>query len=804
MNKFFMLLAGMGLWGGLLYGQAAFTLSGVVADDNNTPLVGASVLLFPVAKGTVTDVNGHFLVADLPRGHYSVEISFVGFATLRDTLTLASNRIYNARLKPSLVSLQEVVVTDHYAETRKREESLNIEVVNHDYLKQNLGGSLMKSLERLPGVTTLDIGSGQSKPVIRGLGFNRVVVLENNIKHEAQQWGADHGLEIDQYAVDNVEVLKGPASLMVGSDAIGGVIDIKNRMLPAENTFGATVDLTGKSNNDFAGASVSMYGRKGRFYANFRATLVDYADYKVPTDSVDIYSYRAALYRNHLRNTAGSERDLHLTLGMFDEGFQSKLFISSVRSKSGFFANAHGLEPRNVDAALYDDSSRDIHFPWQSVHHFKVSNSTQIRREAITLTADLGFQRNFRQEWSQYVSHGYMPAVFPDSLLFNPDLERQFDKDVFSGNVRLSHQTSEKMVVTAGISSELHDNRIEGRGFIVPAYRQWSAGGFALVKYSFTGKRMLQGGIRYDYGRLQVESYSDWFPTPVIVNGDTSMVYLERAGALNRHFSSFTWSVGYTHQQENWSYRANVGRSFRMPIAKELAANGVNYHHFSYEVGNPGLAPEVSYQLDAGAEFSGKRIAMGFTPFVNYFSNYIYLNPTSEHDRLYGNGNQVFRYTQSEVFRIGAEIHAHYQIINSVQLGVVGEWVSSRQLTGEKKGFSLPFSPPASAVFNVKYQPPKLKLIENGYVSIDVRFTAPQNDVVPPEETTGGYQVVNLSLGGDLKFGNRTIDLSFQVQNLFNIKYFNHTSYYRLINVPEPGRNVVVNISIPFSGHFKE
>ncbi len=217
------------------------------------------------------------------------------------------------------MSLQEVVVTDNYAETRKKEESLNIEIVNDDYLKQNLGGSLMTSLERLPGITTIDIGSGQSKPVIRGLGFNRVVVVENNIKHEAQQWGADHGLEIDQYAVDNVEVIKGPASLMYGSDAIGGVIDMKNRKLPAENSFGGTIDLSGKTNNDFLGTSISLYGRKKWFFADVRATFLDYGDYKVPTDSVDIYSYRAALYKNHLRNTAGKEKDLHFSFGIIQK-----------------------------------------------------------------------------------------------------------------------------------------------------------------------------------------------------------------------------------------------------------------------------------------------------------------------------------------------------------------------------------------------------------------------------------------------------------------------------------------------------
>ena len=128
----------------------------------------------------------------------------------------------------------------------------------------------------------------------------------------------------------------------------------------------------------------------------------------------------------------------------------------------------------------------------------------------------------------------------------------------------------------------------------------------------------------------------------------------------------------------------------------------------------------------------------------------------------------------------------------------------SEQMTGEKKGFTLPFSPPASAIFNIKYQKQKIKFVENAYLSLDYRVTAPQNNIVPPEETTNGYQIVNLGLGGDIVFKNQRISISIQVQNLFNTKYFNHTNYYRLINVPEPGRNFIVNISMPFSGKIKQ
>lgn len=800
MRKIFVLvLSGIGIIHNFSFAQSNYRLSGLVTDENQQPLIGATVFLQPVKQGAITDSQGKFVIDGLSKGIYSVQISFVGYTTLKDTIAITANRVYNAQLEVSPVGLHEVVVTSNYEEERKKEESLNIEIVNDDYLKQNLGGSLMQSLERLPGVSTIDIGSGQSKPVIRGLAFNRVVVVENNVKHEGQQWGADHGLEIDQYAIDNVEVIKGPASLMYGSDAIGGVIDMKNKRLPQDNSIGATIDISGKTNNDFIGASTSLFIKKNWFYADFRATLLDYGDYKVPTDSVDIYSFRAPLYENHLRNTAGKEQNLHASFGIVKQKFQTRFFVSNVYSKSGFFANAHGLEPRNVDTDLHDASSRDINYPYQEVRHIKLTNSSTWTWESTKLETDLGFQRNFRQEWSQYVNHGYMPDVFPDTLSFNPDLERQFEKYVYTGNVKVSHCIKNKVQLIAGVNSNYQDNAIDGRGFIIPAFKQLTVGGFAISKFNLSEISIFQVGLRYDYGSIKTQEYYDWFTSPVIEGTDTTYQYLQRAGNIDREFSNVSWSIGYNYNPGKWSFKANVGKSFRMPIAKELAANGVNYHHFSYEVGDPDLSPEISYQLDVGVEYNTKRFAIGTTPFLNYFSNYIYLNPSDEHDRLYGNGNQVFYYTQSEVFRFGGEIHSHYQVLPSLQIGLMGEYVYSEQLSGEKKGYTLPFSPPASAIVNVKYYKQQLSFIENAYVSVDYRITAPQNKIVPPEVPTDGYQTVNVGLGGELKLGNQRFDISMQVQNLLNNKYFNHTSYYRLINVPEPGRNFIVNISIPFS-----
>jgi iron complex outermembrane recepter protein len=779
--------------------QNLYELSGTVSDEDEHALPGSSVVITPGKTGTVTDKNGNFHFSGLNKGVYILNVSFVGYKTFTDTIEIPASQNILIQMQPSVMTLHEVVVENNYAQTKNREDSRNVEVVNDHFVKMNLSGSLMKSLERLPGVSTIGIGSGQSKPVIRGLSFNRIVVAENGIKHEGQQWGEDHGLEIDQYAVDRVEVVKGPASLMYGSDAIGGVIDIKQLDVPAENSFGGSVDLTGKSNNNLLGTSVDIFARRKALYFTGRVTMLDFGDYRVPTDSVDIYSYKAALYKRFLRNTAGDEKDFHFSLGTIGQRLFTRFYFSNLHTKSGFFANAHGLEPRNVDIGLHDSSSRDIQYPFQEVNHLKITNRSEWHGNNFDLKMEIGFQNNFREEWSQYVSHGYMPANFPDTTSFDADLERQFDKDVYSGNLKGSFDPIENLLLTGGVNTEFQDNDINGRGFIIPGFTQITVGAFVLGKYYLTPKTILQAGVRFDYGKINTEVYSDWFQSPDEIDGDTVWNYLQRAPEISRNFSNISWSVGFNQNWGKVSLKANIGKSFRMPIAKELAANGVNYHRFSYEVGTSDLSPEVSYQLDVGAEYNSADFAVDISPFLDYFPNYIFLNPTSKHDRLYGNGNQVFFYTQSEVLRFGGEIHSHYNLFNLLTIGVIGEYVYSEQLSGEKEGFTLPFSPPASLLINLKYSPQSTFGVENPYLSVDYRLVARQNRIVPPEEKTDGYQSVNFSLGGDLSFGKESITIAFQIQNIINQKYFNHTSYYRLINVPEAGRNFVLNISIPFS-----
>jgi iron complex outermembrane receptor protein len=780
-----------------LAAQKTYSLSGQVIDEGHHSLPGAVVVLNNGKYNAVTDRDGKFLFINLSEGIYILEVSHIGFHSRVDSVQLSSNRFIEAELLTQRQSLQEVIVSDHHADLLKKEDSRSIEVLNEEYLKRNIAGSLMTSLERIPGVSAITIGSGQSKPVIRGLGFNRVVVTENGIKHEGQQWGVDHGLEIDQYAAERIEIIKGPSSLMYGSDAIGGLINVNQYRSPAPNSLGGSLELTTKTNNKSLGGSFSFFTRKEKLFLTLRLTGVSYADYRVPTNEAQIYNWDVPLHNNQVRNTAGNEHNFHLSTGFIGSRFTSRFYYSFIDLKSGFFANAAGLEPLDADIKMHDHADRDILMPYQDVAHHKLTNHSVLHFNDNKLEFDLGIQNNFRREWTKYSPHGSMPVEFPGTMPFPETLEKAFDLDIYSGNIRHTINSDDRLSIILGLNSEYHENRIDGRGFLIPEYDRFAAGGFFLSRINLSEHSLINAGLRYDMGQVKTYEYFDWYTTPVVDNsGDTNDVYLQRAWSLSRIFNNLSWSVGYNFNHDEIQAKFNLGKSFRVPHAKELAANGLNTHMFRVEKGDSSLKAEEAYQLDIGLEWFREKFALGISPFANYFTNYIYLNPTAIFDNDLN--KQVYEYDEAEVMRLGGEVHAHYSITSMVKTGVIIEYVHSRQLSGIKKGYTLPFSPPPSVLLNLSFTGNDHSILHAPFISIDYNIVLEQTDIVPPEETTPGYQVINLSAGFKFFTGKNHIDVNAQFQNLLNTRYYNHSSYYRLINMPEPGFNFILNVSVSF------
>lgn len=679
------------------------------------------------------------------------------------------------------VSLNEVVIRGNTDRQIQMLSPLSTLRANKQFIEQHFSGSLMQTLSVLPGVKAMSIGAGQSKPVIRGLGFNRVLVTENGVAHQGQQWGDDHGLEVDQYAIDRADVLKGPAALAYGSDAIAGVISLKSDMVPFTHCSGVARAFW-RSNNQSIGSSVQLGGRKGSFVYKASATWINYADYHVPTDSIAYYSYYIKLHNRCLRNTAGRELDGRLFVGYDGKKWRTMFGLSSVNTCSGFFANAHGLEVR-LSRIDYDSSRRDIDLPYHRVSHTMLTNHTALNWPGGFAEADVAFQANMQREYSEPVSHGYMPV--PSSTL-----ERSFDKYTLSANVKAC-QTFGSHELQVGLSTSYQHNRRGGWGFVIPDFEQSAVGAYLLDKWQMNDRLKLTAGARFDYGTMRIHSYSDWYKTPV-ATGDS--VYITRSSDMHRCFNSVIWSVGANYLLNDWTLKFNVGKSFRMPIARELGADGLNYSIFRYEKGNISLSPEQSYQLDTEVAYRHGAWSFQVTPYINYFPNYIYLNPTS----TYKEGLQLYSYTQARVLRWGIEAGGVWQVLPSLSITAEGEYLHAQQLSGSKRGYSLPYSTPWSVRAEVRYILSKSNADNNDYVAIEWQVVGTQTRIVPPEEVTKGHQLLNASLGKEWVLGKNKIDLVVRGENLFDKRYYDHTSYYRLIGVPEPGRNLSVMLSYKF------
>ncbi|MDO5969444.1 TonB-dependent receptor [Flavivirga aquimarina] len=774
----------------MAFSQDSFQIKGSVMNARTLqPIEGANI----IGKGifSISSVTGAFTINNVVKDSCSFIISHIGYVS--KTVTVIKKQKMETLLvylNESSTTLEEIEVLGKSERRVVKETPIVSHTVSKEFLNKNRENSLMQTLSKIPGVSTINIGSGQSKPVIRGLGFNRVSVVQNGIKHEAQQWGNDHGLEIDQYGIENIQIIKGPASLVYGSDAIAGVVDIQPNKIPFHNALNGEVNVLGETNNDLLGVSAAIETRKEKWFYRGRLTYRDYGDYKVPTERINYENYIFELHNNNLRNTAGKEANASFSIGYVSDHITSETFFSNVNAKNGFFANAHGLEVRtsNID---YDSSNRDIDLPFHRVNHFKITNNTSVTTGKHTLHFDLGFQNNHREEHSEPVPHGYMPKP-------SNSKEREFNKNTYSLNVKDKFKPNTQHDFVTGINVEFQDNNIGGWGFLIPEYNRFTIGAFAYDQFEISSDLHFLVGIRYDYGLVDTESYYDWFPSTINnSDGSTSYVHLQRAQNKTLNFGNISASTGLSYIRKKTTYKLNIGKSFRMPLANELASDGVNYHMYRYEKGNLNLDPEESYQLDIGIDHTTKQVSVGISPFVNFFKNYIYLNPTSN----YYETLQIYEYTQAKVFRFGGEIRASTTLFKNLQLDASAEYVFSRQTSGAKKDFTLPFSPPLSGLFSANYQFKKMLFFDKPQFIADYRITAAQNEIVPPEEKTEGYQVLNISLltEMDLFKNNLPVEMRVKLNNVFNTKYFDHTSFYRLIDVPEAGRNLSISLTIPFN-----
>ncbi|MDR2027576.1 MAG: TonB-dependent receptor [Prevotellaceae bacterium] len=687
--------------------------------------------------------------------------------------------------------LNEVVISDSYENRMSRNSALRVDVVSTDFLNEHFTGNLIQTLEYIPGIHSMNTGSGFSKPVIRGMGFNRISVTENGIKQEGQQWGADHGLEIDAFAIERVTVRKGPSSLLYGSDAMGGVIEISQLPAPSENQVYGEIAMLGKSVNGTLGASVMSGIRKNSWHLKLRFSEQHFADYRIPTDTIVYLTQYLPVYNRRLKNTAGFERDAGLYAEYRKGRYYASYALSDAYQKVGFFPGAHGIP--DASRLKNDGDSRNIDLPYSKVNHFKISTHQQYVRNRATVYLDAGFQNNHREEWSLFHTHyGNQPVPETD-----PDKELVFSLNTFNSSLKTDIVYS-RWKHTFGFDVQYQRNTTGGYSFLLPGYRRFTAGALWLGIFRLSGKLSVSGGIRYDYGQIDISAFRDVYLEKYLHErnyaSDIIEAYKWRSHSVNRHFGDVSCSAGAVWTLNRFhQLKVNLGRSFRLPGANELASNGVHHGAFRHEQGNASLASEQGWQLDASyvCEYGG--VMFTASPFVSRFDRYIYLKPTGEWSIL-PHAGQIYRYTGVKAVFAGTEVELKIDLPHSLTYRITGEYVYTYNLD---EYTPLSFSPPASVRNSLAWSYKILQL------NVELQSVAAQNRVARNEDITRGTNLLHFGATLKIPLKETMADITFSLQNIFNTKYYNHLSFYRKVEIPEPGRNFQLLIKIPFKNRLK-
>lgn len=690
------------------------------------------------------------------------------------------------------ISLDEVIIQSSYKRSSEMNSVQPVHVLGKSFLRENFTGNLAQTLGHLPGVHSMGIGSGFSKPMIRGMGFNRISVTENGIKQEGQQWGADHGLEIDAFGVERVSVRKGPASLLYGSDAMGGVIEITQAPPPSENQVFGEVSLLGKTVNGTLGASLMLGIKKGAFHTKLRYSEQHFGDYRVPADTVVYLTQLLPVEGKRLKNTAGFERDGSWHADYRKGRYKADYAVSDVYQKMGFFIGAHGIP--NASLLRDDGNSRNIELPYSRVNHLKIMSNQQYTRDNLSVHWNIGYQHNHREEWSRF--HTHYGTQSPPAT--DPEKELEFSLHTFSSSLKMRTFHFERWEHTAGWDVQYQRNRIAGYSFLLPEFSRFTAGLLWLSVFRPNHTLSVSGGIRYDSGRSNISAYRD--PHLAIYlqeqGYDSALIdsYQWRSNPVNRMFSDFSGSLGLVWNPHPFHLvKVNIGRSFRLPGANELASNGVHHGTFRHEQGDASLNSEQGWQLDASYTYEHKGFSFSMMPFGSRFSNYIFLKPTGEWSVL-PHAGQIYRYSEAEALFAGGEVELGIDFLRCLNYRIAGEYVYTYNVN---EHIPLPFSPPASLRNILTW---KRKHVQ---ITAELQSIASQTRVSGNEERTAGANLWNMGATLHLPVWGMDVEFTLLAQNLSDAKYYNHLSFYRKVEIPEPGRNLQLLIKIPIKSKLK-
>jgi iron complex outermembrane receptor protein len=781
------------------------SLSGSITDkETGQPIPGVTIYIPDLKTGTVTAADGTYKIDNLPQAQLFIQISFIGYKTITEILDLSVTTTKDFVLEPSVKEINEVVVTGLSQAGERQRTPTPIQVVSKIELLQNSSTNIIDAIAKQPGISQITTGSGISKPVIRGLGYNRVVVVNDGIRQEGQQWGDEHGIEIDEFSVNRVEILKGPASLSYGSDAIAGVINMISAPTLPDGIINGNVIANYQTNNGLISYSANVAGNlKGVIWDLRYSNKMAHA-YQ---NKYDGYVFNSGYREQTIGGIIGVNRSWgysHLHFSRYD--FNPGIIEGERDSLRGKFVKPVAITDSTVGTAIATTNDFKRYAPttpFQKISHYKVVLNNNFIVGNGTIKATVGFQQNQRQEYSDVL----MPDAYGLYFLMN----------TINYDLRYTINQKNNFSISFGANGMQQHSQNKGTEFLVPEYNLFDVGVFTILKKSYN-KLDLSGGIRYD---IRTEQSKDLF---VDTNGLPTVASdsaYHQFSAFHSVFSGITGSVGATYQfTEKMYVKLNAARGYRAPNIGELGANGLHDGTIRYEIGDPKLKAEKSLQVDAALGINTHHLTVELDVFSNAINDFIFsqkLSNRAGNDSI-TQGYSTFRFVSGNAQLMGGEvmIDIHPHPLDWLHFENAFSYVQAMQKNQPDSTRYLPFTPAPKIQSELKADiKSKSKLLNNTYVKIELENYLQQNHFYAAygtETKTPAYTLLNIGAGTDLMHKDHTVcSFYISVNNLTDVAYQNHLSRLKYSDVNNVtgrtgvysmGRNVSFKLVVPL--YFKK
>ena len=661
------------------------------------------------------------------------------------------------------MKLNELVVTGVTGDTKLKNATAPISIIRPQELRSTASTNVIDAIAHQPGLSQLTTGGGISKPIIRGLGYNRVVVMSEGVRQEGQQWGDEHGVEVDGGAVNSVEILKGPASLMYGSDAMAGVIILHSQPTAAEGTMHANASTEYQTNNGLFGYSLSFAGNQKGFVWDARFS------HKMA------HAYKNK-YDGYVPGSQFQERAGRLRLGLQKQWGHTWLTWTAYHLTPSIIEGERDEETGELTSNYSPLASYEKSLPFQQVKHYRLVWDNAVNLPSGMLKAIVGYQQNRRQE-------------FEDDM---DEYEAFFKLHTLTYDIRYLTQEWNGWKLSAGIGGMYQQSLNKGEEALIPEYRLFDFGLYATASKQLD-RWTLNGGLRFDHRHLHGDELME----------DDEQRFVD----FRRHFNGVTGSVGAVwNVSDHLDMRLNVARGFRTPNLSELASNGIHEGSQRYEIGNRDLKAEYSLQADLGLDFTSEYVSAQLALFANRIDNYIFMHRLPEEVE---EGYLTYAYTQGDARLLGFEAGIDVHPVHSLHFENTFSYVDARQLNQSNERIKyLPFTPAPRWTSEVKWELMHHSHTTVGHHHVEGSHVHGSNGL-SLNKPTPSYTLVNMSAGTDILLKHKKIaEVYITADNLLNRAYQNHLSRLKYTDmnvvtgrqgVYNMGRNVTFKLVVPIS-----